>query len=291
MSWIKVEYALLSKPEVMAMAARFDVSEFEIVGHLVAFWCWVDANMSLECPEVIGTKRGLDRVCGREGMVEALIEVGWLIMNGQKFSVPNLDRHLSKGAKQRTLEARKKKEQRERPENVPQMSPECPEPNGTNVPQMSPECPEPNGTKNGHVLSYLISSVSSDVPERSSGTKIVANKNDYLAEFESFWNAYPRKNDKLKAVRKGKVAIKTKDPKTLVKAALRYAELKREDPEFIKHAATWLNDGSWENEYLSATKTPSVATLMLELNKRADANEITQEEYELEAIKITNGFR
>lgn len=131
MSWIKIEYSLLSKPEVMAMAERFGVSEYEIAGHLVAFWCWVDCNLSLECPRSIGTKRGLDRVCGREGMVDALIEVGWLTYDGTHFSVPNLDRHLSKGAKQRGVEARKKQEQRKRPDSVPDLSRKCPDGAGT----------------------------------------------------------------------------------------------------------------------------------------------------------------
>lgn len=131
MSWIKIEYSLLSKPEVMAMAERFGVSEYEIAGHLVAFWCWVDCNVSLECPRSIGTKRGLDRVCGREGMVDALIEVGWLAYDGTHFSVPNLDRHLSRGAKQRSVEARKKQEQRKRPESVPDLSRKCPDGTGT----------------------------------------------------------------------------------------------------------------------------------------------------------------
>ena len=56
------------------MAAHFNISEHEVVGHLVAFWCWVDTNVSPECPDVIGTKSGLDRVCGRSGMVESLIK-------------------------------------------------------------------------------------------------------------------------------------------------------------------------------------------------------------------------
>jgi hypothetical protein len=130
-SWIKVEYSLLSKPEVMQMAAHFDISEHEVVGHLVAFWCWVDTNVSPECPDVIGTKSGLDRVCGREGMVEVLIEVGWLSFDGKRFSVPNMDRHLSKSAKQRSVEARKKQNQRSCPDVVPMLSRKCPDVIGT----------------------------------------------------------------------------------------------------------------------------------------------------------------
>lgn len=155
MSWIKIEYTLLSKPEVMAMAAEFGVSEFEITGHLVAFWCWVDANVSLECPRVIGTKSGLDRVCGRTGMVDKLIEVGWLKFDGKYFEIPNIDRHLSKGAKQRGVETRKKQIQRKKPSD-------------TQKPEQ-PECPDSVPEQSGQVLSSLLLS-NPEVSERSSET-------------------------------------------------------------------------------------------------------------------------
>ena len=131
MSWIKIECTLISKPEVMALAEKFGISEYEVAGHLIAFWCWVDANMSIESPDTIGTKSGLDRVCGRVGMVDALIEVGWLRYNGKTFSVPNLDRHLSKGAKQRALDARNKADKRKSPVPVPSVSDSCPDANRT----------------------------------------------------------------------------------------------------------------------------------------------------------------
>lgn len=141
MSWIKIEYTLSSKPEVMALAEKFGISEFEVVGHLVAFWCWVDANMSVECPDQIGTKSGLDRVCGRVGMVDALIEVGWLAYNGKMFSVPNLDRHLSRSAKQRALDTRNKAKKRNSPDSVQ---------------KESGSCPEANRTSDGHFFSSLL---------------------------------------------------------------------------------------------------------------------------------------
>ena len=60
--WIKVEKDTPAKPEVMRLAALLDIDEFTVVGHLIAFWSWVDSNLSPECPRTQGTIRGLDRI-------------------------------------------------------------------------------------------------------------------------------------------------------------------------------------------------------------------------------------
>jgi len=125
--WIKIETSLPSKPEVMRLAEILDISEFAVVGHLVCFWSWVDENVSPECPSVSGTKRGLDRVAGRDGFTTAMIEVGWLVMEDGRVSIPHLEYHLSSGAKTRAFEQRKKSDQRKRG----QLSGKCPDNSGT----------------------------------------------------------------------------------------------------------------------------------------------------------------
>jgi hypothetical protein len=130
--WIKIERDLPHKPEVMRMAEMLGIDELQVVGHLVLFWSWCDANMSLDCPDVIGTKRGLDRASCRDGMVDALISVGWLQLiadsGHERYRIPNFERHLSKSAKTRATEQRKKQQQRSRP---PSTGDKCPEANGT----------------------------------------------------------------------------------------------------------------------------------------------------------------
>lgn len=112
--WIKIEHALPNKPEVMEMADILDISEMEVVGHLVLFWTWVDQNLSSECPKVSGTKRGLDRVTGRTGFSDAMVAVGWLELDGGEVKIPNYDDHLSESAKSRALEAKRKRLQRKK---------------------------------------------------------------------------------------------------------------------------------------------------------------------------------
>lgn len=64
-----------------------------------------------------------------------------------------------------------------------------------------------------------------------------------------FWQAYPRKTDKLAAMKKlasvRKSSIVTWPD--LMAGVERYAAIPR-DPQFTKHAATWLNAGSWADE-------------------------------------------
>jgi hypothetical protein len=124
--WIKIECGLINKPEVMQLAGLLDIDEHTVVGHLVAFWSWVDANMSRDCPDTTGTKRGLDRVAGRDGFTDALVQVGWLEFDGSRVTVPHFDYHLSQSAKTRATDARKKARQRaasrSKGDNVPLQS-------------------------------------------------------------------------------------------------------------------------------------------------------------------------
>jgi hypothetical protein len=128
--WIKIETSLPRKPEVMQLAAILDIDEFAVVGHLVCFWSWVDENLSLECPVVVGTKRGLDRVAGRDGFADAMVTVGWLQMEDSAVSIPHLDYHLDQGAKTRAMEQRKKAKQR-KTSGRPTVSGKCPDDIGT----------------------------------------------------------------------------------------------------------------------------------------------------------------
>jgi len=125
--WIKIEHSLPGKPEVMELARLMNVDEMAVVGHLVCFWSWVDQNLSPECPAANGTKRGLDRVAGKDGFVDAMISVGWLTFDGQSVEIPNYEHHLSESAKKRAVESRKKQRQR----------------------KVSRKCPDTNGTTNG----------------------------------------------------------------------------------------------------------------------------------------------
>lgn len=136
--WIKIETTLLHKPEVMRLAALLDCDEYKVTGHLVAFWSWVDANLSRTCPEFQGTKSGLDRVAGCPGFVDAMLQVGWLSLTDTVFTIPHFEYHLSQSAKTRGEDARKKAKSR--------LSKDKP---GTNVPKKGGQTTDKTGTDSG----------------------------------------------------------------------------------------------------------------------------------------------
>ena len=129
--WIKIEATLPHKPEVMRMASKLGVSEFAVVGHLVAFWVWCDGNLKGQCPKFFGTVSGLDRIAGRDGFTEAMIQAEWLATDGREFWIPNFDRHLDQSAKTRAFEAERKRRQRNSRDIVPDDAGHCPKKTGT----------------------------------------------------------------------------------------------------------------------------------------------------------------
>ena len=72
----------------------------------------------------------------------------------------------------------------------------------------------------------------------------------YPGEFLKFWNIYPRKRDKRKALASWRNAIRRSSTDAINAGAIRY----RDDPnrldEFTKYAEGWLNGDGWEDEPL-----------------------------------------
>lgn len=67
--------------------------------------------------------------------------------------------------------------------------------------------------------------------------------------FSEFWQAYPRKVEKLAAKNAFAKAIKLVDPQIIIDGAHRYAnDPNLPEKQFIPHPGTWLNAGRWEDE-------------------------------------------
>lgn len=75
------------------------------------------------------------------------------------------------------------------------------------------------------------------------------------ALFAGFWSVYPRKVAKKAAEKAWAKAVRAVDANMIISAAARYADqTKSSDPRFVKHPATWLNGGCWDDE-VSADET------------------------------------
>jgi uncharacterized protein YdaU (DUF1376 family) len=68
------------------------------------------------------------------------------------------------------------------------------------------------------------------------------------AQFDEFWKSYPRKTAKDSA-KKAFVAALKRTPHTEILAGVKRGQW-NPDPRFIPYAATWLNQGRWQDETL-----------------------------------------
>lgn len=69
----------------------------------------------------------------------------------------------------------------------------------------------------------------------------------YPDAFEEFWAAYPKKDDKRKALAVWRRVVREIPGEDLVAGAERYRDDPNRSPAYTKLATTWLNAGAWEN--------------------------------------------
>jgi hypothetical protein len=65
-----------------------------------------------------------------------------------------------------------------------------------------------------------------------------------------FWNVYPLKRDKRKALNAWRNAIARANATLILQGARRYREDPNRLPQFTKYAEGWLNGDGWEDEPL-----------------------------------------
>ena len=113
------------------------------------------------------------------------------------------------------------------------------------VSQMSPGQPGTTGTKE---------KVSHTLPKENI-TPLSSPKGEHIpptsteSYFDAFWRNYPRKVGKGAALKAYRNAVKRATPEEIAAGLARY----KPDPNFTKHASTWLNADCWLDEDKPAT--------------------------------------
>lgn len=75
--------------------------------------------------------------------------------------------------------------------------------------------------------------------------------------FDEFWKEYPKKSDKRAALKAFRSALTRETFENILAGAIRYAsDPNLPEPQYVKHASTWLNADAWENPPLPARKAP-----------------------------------
>jgi hypothetical protein len=92
-------------------------------------------------------------------------------------------------------------------------------------------------------------------PDPSLKTPSLAPLADGDDPFEAFWQAYPRRVERRAAEKAWRAALKRKTtPEQIITAARAYADRTRDtEPRFVKHPASWLNAGAYDDERPTAS--------------------------------------
>ena len=98
-------------------------------------------------------------------------------------------------------------------------------------------------------------------------------KKQLSAEFDEFWNAYPRKLDKAKAFRAFKSALKRAKFEDILAGVIAYRSDPTRNPEFTKYPASWLNADSWENAATPSADSEAAERARLRREKERQATE------------------
>jgi len=127
-----------------------------VVGKLHRIWSWAN-EQSRDGNAASVTLSWIDRYIGVTGFAQAMVDVGWLLVNADGISIPNWDRHNSKSAKQRSLgairQSRKRNaasvtkalpEKRREEKRIAPLSTKAPSP--PSVPQFTKSKPPPKST-------------------------------------------------------------------------------------------------------------------------------------------------
>lgn len=117
MAWLKMEYATIDKPEIIAMADLMEKSPDEVFGMCFRVWCWFDANSTdgnagSNAGSVTGASLQalVNRLAGDVRFAAAMKKVGWLTDSG----VTNFSYHMGESSKKRALTTRRQKTHREK---------------------------------------------------------------------------------------------------------------------------------------------------------------------------------
>lgn len=153
---------------------------------------------------------------------------------------------------------------------------------------------------NGQLGAYRYTIIEATVPKGTvvagtvaQGTDIKKNNieenkdREYIAFFDEFWTAYPKKLDKAKAFRAFRSALKRAKFEDILAGVIAYRNDPKRDPEFTKYPASWLNADAWEN----AATLPEVRQANDERRAkekaRSDADLREMEEIAKQAVPLT----
>ena len=84
-----------------------------VLGKLVRVWGWFNEH-STDGIESVSVLKTLNTLTKNDHFCDAMVKVGWLVVNKKTIKIPNFERHNSEGAKQRAYDAKRQADYRKR---------------------------------------------------------------------------------------------------------------------------------------------------------------------------------
>lgn len=184
LDWLRMNHELMEKPEVMIIAESCGITIPHAVGCLFAVWCWIDRQS--EDGTALGSLTVIDHLARQNGVGEAMVAVGWLVVDGRTLTFPKFAERVGKTARRRATENRRKSASRSK--NAVSMRTQC----GHDADTVRTDCGHDadalrpkNKNKNKSVYTPV------DIPAASGG-----DTPDAGVGFDAWWAVYPKRNGK-----------------------------------------------------------------------------------------------
>ena len=227
---------LHDKPAVKKLAKLTGLTQFDVVGRLLAFW--LEAQIRCDARGLIAGKREgwVDDLVDHPGFAVAMEKAGWLTIGTTDLFVPKVDKFISKAAVRRIERSMARQGAREIGRTQPSVR---------------------------HAGDMMVTT--GDKPESVPvvrAPKVAAKKADPArkpkqadvtdARFWRFWRAYPKKYNQPLAYEKW--AELNPDDALVEKILAAVAEQidspqwRKDDGQFIPAPANWLRGRQWENQ-------------------------------------------
>lgn len=116
--WIKMRLDLQTHPKVVRILSATKADKFRVIGGLHAVWSVFDTHSADGRLDGYSPDT-LDHIIGWQGFSGAMVAVGWLQVDGEEaLLLPDFDEHNGKSGKRRAEDQKRKRDDRNNPENV-----------------------------------------------------------------------------------------------------------------------------------------------------------------------------
>lgn len=260
MAWISVHESV-DGPKLRKLYKKLGCSKFEALGILNFLWFWGLMNAEKDGLILYADKSDIERYLYGAGsgceldagnIVDALFDSGWLEWSSMGICIHDWvmwQDQWYKAKEAREKDAKRKRDSRSRNRLLGQEEQTTMD-KSTDSPVDSPK---DTGPEVAEVTQEEAAPLSEDRPK--------PDPVKYTTDFETFWDAYPRKADKGMAYKKYKARLNDGySHAELLEAAKNYAlQCRRQNTEkqYIKHPKTFLGDSMPFLDYLPKQNGPS----------------------------------